>query len=86
MKAELEREADERGVSRSEYIRSILADRHEADRLQTRLDTREERIDELERQLARRSDVEEKIDTLAKREGEPDPPFFIRWMNWWQSR
>ena len=28
-KAELEREAVERGVSKSEYIRSILADRHQ---------------------------------------------------------
>jgi chromosome segregation ATPase len=67
----LDDEADERGVSRSEYIRDILDERHrveeleaEVDRLQDRLDAREDRIAELEDQLRRRSDVEEKIEAL----------------------
>lgn len=63
-KAELEREADEQGTSRSEYIRSILADRHRIDELENRLDVRQGRIDELESQLARRSQIEDKIEDL----------------------
>jgi metal-responsive CopG/Arc/MetJ family transcriptional regulator len=82
LKAELEFEADERGASRSEYVREILRDRHRADELQERLDARDDRIDELERQLARRSEVESKLDDLVKREQEPDPPFWIRWSRW----
>jgi hypothetical protein len=57
LKAELEREADERGVSRSKYIRTTLEERHKAGRLRERLDVRGERIDELETQLAKRSQV-----------------------------
>ena len=63
-KAELEREAAERGVSRSEYIRNILADRHRVDELAERLEIREDRIDELEQQLTERSSIEEKIEDL----------------------
>jgi len=90
LKAELEREADEHGVSRSEYIRTTLENRHEADRLRERLDVREERIDELEMQLAKRSQVEEKMDTLKKRvedqQTAQNAPFFVRWAQWWRSR
>jgi len=64
LKAALEREAAERGVSRSEYIRSILADRHRVDELEERLRVREDRIEELERQLAERSEIEERIEDL----------------------
>lgn len=63
-KAELEREAAERGVSRSEYIRSTLRERHRAAELEARLETREQRIDELEAQLSRRAEIEEKIEQL----------------------
>lgn len=63
-KADLEAEAVERGVSRSEYIRSILCERHRVNELEQRLEIREERIDELEQQLARRSQLEEKIENL----------------------
>lgn len=63
-KAELEREAAERGVSRSEYIRSILDERHQVAELEERLDTRQNRIDELETQLTERSRVEAKIEEL----------------------
>ena len=62
--AELERESQQLGVSRSEYIRQIIDDRHRADALEQRLTVREDRIDELEQQLARRSQVEEKIENL----------------------
>ena len=63
-KAELEREAEEKGVSRSEYIRSILADRHRVAELEGRVERKQARIDELETQLAERSRVEEKIENL----------------------
>ncbi len=63
-KAELEREAEEMGVSRSEYIRDILSDRHLVAELEVRLETRQDRIDELESQLTERSRVEEKIEEL----------------------
>jgi len=66
-KAELEREAVEREVSRSEYIRSILRDRHRADKLESRLEIREERIDELESQLGKRSEIEQQIEQLPAR-------------------
>lgn len=81
-KAELEREARDMGVSRSEYMRSILSDRHRATQLEERLEIREKRIDQLEEQLTRRSEVEEKVDVLAKRVEEPDPPFWVRWGRW----
>ena len=63
-KAELEREAEELGVSRSEYIRSILADRHRVAELEERLERRQARIEELETQLTERSRVEQKIEDL----------------------
>lgn len=90
-KAELEYEAEKQGTSRSEYIRSILSNRHRADSLEQRLEIRENRINQLEEQLARRSQVEEKVDVLAKRVDEsstrsPDPPFPIRWWQWLRSR
>ena len=40
----------------------------EIEQLQDRLETREERVTELEEQLRERSRIEEKVDTLAKRE------------------
>ena len=90
---DLDDEADEQDVSRSEYIREILDDRHkveqlteEVERLQERLESRENRIDELEEQLARRSQVEEKVDTLAKQQDEADAPFFVKWYRWWQRQ
>lgn len=95
-------ERQERGDadSRSAAVRDILDEydavhteceelRSECERLRTRLESREQRIDELEEQLARRSQVEEKVDTLAKRvedQDEPAPPFPVRWWRWVQSR
>lgn len=81
--AELEREADEKGVSRSEHVRNVLERREETAELRERLERRERRIDELEEQLRRRPDVEEKIDTLARRREESDAPFFVKWWKWY---
>lgn len=90
----LDEEADDEGVSRSEYIRDILADRHAADELieevedlRDRLDAKERRIDELEEQLARRSQIEQKVEDLAlevRERRQEDAPFFVRWYRWWQ--
>jgi chromosome segregation ATPase len=84
LKAELEREADELGVSRSEHIRNVLGNREKTAELRDRLDRREQRIDDLEEQLRRRSHVEEKVDTLAKRVEDDDAPFFVRWYRWYR--
>jgi len=62
--------------------------RTERDDLRTRLESREGRVDELEEQLARRSQVEEKVDTLAKRvdeSDEPAPPWPIRWYRYFRG-
>lgn len=90
---EIDEEAEERDISRSEYVRQILRERHESDELREenatlrdRLESRESRISDLEEQLARRSQVEEKIDTLAKQQDEPDAPFLFRWIKWWRNR
>jgi Ribbon-helix-helix protein, copG family. len=63
-KAELEREAEERGVSRSEYMREILDERSRVDELEERVERKQNRIDELEEQLTARSQIEEKIENL----------------------
>lgn len=83
---ELDDESDEKGVSRTKHIRTILESRHEhtvtadehrqlqrehaqaqrdTDRLRDRLESREKRIDDLEEQLGKRSEIEEKVDVLA---------------------
>lgn len=83
--------------SRSEALRQILDEyeelrtecdelRTECEELRTRIENREDRVDELEEQLARRSQVEEKVDTLAKRVEDDDAPFFVRWYRWYQRR
>jgi predicted transcriptional regulator len=89
---DLDEEADEHDSSRSEYIRQILGERHETEelraevqQLQERLETREDRIDTLEKQLSRRSEIEEKVDTLAKQQDDPTP-FFVEWVRWWRNR
>jgi peptidoglycan hydrolase CwlO-like protein len=61
----------------------------EVEELRERLDSRADRIDQLEEQLARRSQVEEKVDILAERvedrERAADAPFFLRWARWFRS-
>jgi DNA repair exonuclease SbcCD ATPase subunit len=60
----LEEEAAEYDVSVSEYVRQLIEKGREYDDLADRLDSREERIAELEAQLSRRSQIEEKIENL----------------------
>ncbi len=61
----------------------------EVEELRERLDSRADRIDQLEEQLARRSQVEGKVDILAERvedrERAADAPFFVRWARWFRS-
>jgi chromosome segregation ATPase len=93
--AEIDEEAAEEGVSRSEYIRQILHNRRESDilaeevsTLRDRLEAREDRIRELEKQLARRSELEERIEELPDKlrdvEAEPAPPWPVRWVRWFR--
>ena len=63
-KESLESEADEYGVSVSEYVRELLEKGREYDDLEDRLQSKEDRIEELESQLARRSHIEDKIEDL----------------------
>ena len=94
---EIDKEADERDLSRSEYLREILHNRHRADELadtvddlRSQLEDREQRISDLEQQLRRRSQLEEKIENLPDKirdaESEPSPPFFVEWLRWWRNR
>lgn len=68
--------AEERDVSKSKIVRDLL-NRGIQD------NDREEYIENLEEQLRRRSDIENKVDSLAKYEAEPWP---IRWWRWYKSR
>jgi Arc/MetJ-type ribon-helix-helix transcriptional regulator len=72
--------------SKSEFVRNCILAHTEVEDLRDRLDTREERIEELEQQLARRSQLEEKVDTLAKQQDDASAPFFVRWYRWWQKQ
>lgn len=87
-KESLESGASEYGVSVSEYVRKLVEKGREYEELEERLESREERIAQLEEQLARRSQVEQRVDELAMelREGreEPDPPWPVRWWEWWR--
>jgi hypothetical protein len=89
LKAEIERRA-EGNRSQGEVIRNLLWSGLEAEKLRDRLETREDRIDQLEEQLAKRSQVEEKVDVLAKRvedrEQAADAPFPVRWWRWFRNR
>jgi Arc/MetJ-type ribon-helix-helix transcriptional regulator len=73
-----ERQAEGDVSSRSAALREILDEyeevhtecehlRTECEELRTRLAAREDRVDDLEEQLARRSQIEEKVDVLAER-------------------
>ncbi len=94
--SELDTEAEELGISRSEYIRDILHERHKSDELQgeidslrERLESRENRIEELEGELARRSQIEDKVEEVALqvREDREDrnAPFFVKWYRWFKD-
>lgn len=63
-KESLEEEADEYDVSVSEHVRNLIEQGREYDELADRLAAREDRIEELESQLRKRSNIEEKIEDL----------------------
>jgi len=81
---------DEEFDSKSEVMRSLAQRGQEAEDLETELEIKQNRIEDLERQMGARDHVEEKVNVLAKRIEEdrssPDPPFFVRWAQWWQQR
>lgn len=83
MRESLDTEAGDADVSTSEYVRQLIRKGREYDELAERLDAKEARIDDLETQLARRSQLEEKVEALPDKirdvEAEPDPPWPIRW-------
>jgi len=81
-KESLESEADEYGVSVSEYVRRLLEKGRDYDDLDDRLESREERIETLESQLKKRSQIEEKIDTLATQQQVARAPWPVRWYRW----
>jgi predicted HicB family RNase H-like nuclease len=94
---DLDAEAEEKGVSRSEYIRQILRERDESEELREeietlreRLESREDRIQELEDQLTRRSQIEEKVEEVAlevrEDREESNAPFFVEWARWFRER
>jgi predicted HicB family RNase H-like nuclease len=94
---ELDTEATERDISRSEYVRQILRERHESDdlrdeveTLRDRIESREDRIQELEEQLTRRSQIEEKVEEVAlevrEEREESNAPFFVEWARWFRER
>lgn len=62
----LDEEADERDVTRSQYIRNILESRHEADELRQELDALQAQHDELQRQLAATNRRQEDVGELVE--------------------
>ena len=94
---ELDAEADENGLNRSEYLRQIIRNRHEAEELEDeiqslrdQLQSREKRVTELEEQLRERREIEEKVDEVAlqvkEQKESANAPFPVRWYSWWKSR
>jgi len=57
---------DERFNSKSDAIRYLLDRGREADELKDKLDSREKRIEQLEDQLARRSNIEDDLEEVAE--------------------
>ena len=76
--------------SKSEVMRHLAQRGQEVDDLETELEMKQNRIEDLERQMGARDQVEEKVDVLAKRIEEDnsshDPPFFVQWVQWWRGR
>jgi Arc/MetJ-type ribon-helix-helix transcriptional regulator len=76
--------------SKSEVMRNLAQRGQEADDLEIELDIKQNRIEDLERQMGARDQVEEKVDLLANRieeeQSSPDPPFFVEWVQWFRSR
>ena len=86
LKESLDSEAAEHDVSTSEYVRRLIDKGREDDELQERLESKQARIEELETQLTRRSQIEEKVEALPDKiretDAEPAPPWPVRWYRW----
>ena len=86
LKESLDAEAAEYDVSTSEYVRQLIDKGREYDELQERLESKQARIEELETQLTRRSQIEEKVEALPDKiretDAEPAPPWPVRWYRW----
>jgi seryl-tRNA synthetase len=88
---------DKRDESRSQVVRDLLSKGQRADELEKeldtirdRLETRKKRIEELEQQLTRRSQIEEKVEEVAlevrEDREESNAPFFVKWARWFRER
>ena len=81
---------DEEFDSKSEVMRHLANRGIEADDLETEIEMKQNKIEDLERQMGARDQVEEKVDLLANRieeeQSSPDPPFFVEWVQWFRSR
>ena len=63
---ELDEEADDRGVARSEYVREVLRKRHDAHELREELEQAEARVEDLRRQLSAVNAREENVGELVE--------------------
>jgi Arc/MetJ-type ribon-helix-helix transcriptional regulator len=83
-------EADEYGVSRSEYIRRLIERGREYERVRQEMRITQNKLEEARDQMKHRDQLEQKVDVLAKRIEEREEtalaPFPIRWFRWWRSR
>lgn len=90
-------QSEARDVTKAQVVRELIERGREADQLEERVDAlekrlerREDRIDDLEEQLARRSQIEEKVDTLAttveEQQGQTDAPFWVRWLRYYREK
>ena len=76
--------------SKSEVMRHLANRGLEADDLEREIELKQNKIEDLERQMGARDQVEKKVDVLAKRieeeQSAPDPPFFVEWVQWFRNR
>jgi len=81
---------DEEFDSKSEVMRHLANRGIKADDLETEIEMKQNKIEDLERQMGARDQVEEKVDLLANRieeeQSSPDPPFFVEWVQWFRNR
>ena len=81
---------DEEFDSKSEVMRHLANRGLEADDLEREIELKQNKIEDLERQMGARDQVEEKVDVLAKRieeeQSAPNRPFFVEWVQWFRNR
>lgn len=72
--------------SQSEAVRELVRAGLEAEEMEQEIETLENRLDDLRRQMVARDDIEEKVDVLAtqmeEQQRQADAPFFVRWVRW----